>query len=123
MNTWRWLIPLLLSFPAHAEWTFVDAGDGVDRYVDLETTWRHGALVRVWEVDDKDRADRAGIMSLLSRTEYDCNERRYRIVELSAHSRHMSEGMVLFSERIEGDWHPIGPGTLGEASLEKVCEL
>lgn len=123
MKTWPCLIPalLLFSLPASADWTYVDGGDGYDRYIERETIQRDGNLVRVWEVDDTAAPDSYGVHSLRSRTEYDCEERKYRIVYLSAHSDHMTKGSVVFSGQLDGEWKPVQEDTLGELSMDMAC--
>ena len=67
-KNWLWIAPLmLLSLPASAEWTYVDGGEGYDRYLDLDSLSREGRRVRVWEVDDNEQPDRSGVISLRSR--------------------------------------------------------
>ena len=122
MKTWLWITPLLFALPAQAEWTFVDGGDGVERYIERDSIDRNGVRVQVWEVDDSAEPDKFGVLSLRSRTEYDCRERLYRIVQLSGHSQRMSQGTVVFSETVNGQWKPVQPDTLGALSLEMVCE-
>jgi hypothetical protein len=118
-----WIAPLmLLSLPACADWTYVDGGEGYERYMDLDSVSREGRRVRVWEVDDNDQPDRSGVISLRSRTEYDCMTHMYRITHLSGHTSHMTQGQVVFSETVDAGWEPISPGTLGEASMHIVCE-
>ena len=123
MKTWPWIAPLLLlSLPVSAEWTYVDGGEGYDRYLDLDSMTRDGERVTVWEVDDNAGTDKSGVISLRSRTEYDCADRLYRIVHLSGHSSHMTAGRVVFSESVDGNWLPVAPDTLGEASMQMACE-
>lgn len=113
---------LACAAPASAGWTYVDGGAGYDRYLDDDSIDRDGARVQVWELDNNEVADASGVMSLRSRTEYDCEARRYRIVHLSGHSQQMSGGEVLFSQSVDGQWRPVAPETLGEASLRMACE-
>ncbi len=121
-KNWLWIAPmLLLSLPASAEWTYVDGGEGYERYLDLDSVSREGRRVRVWEVDDNEQSDRSGVISLRSRTEYDCLTRMYRITHLSGHTQHMTQGQVVFSDVVDGNWEPVSPGTLGEASMHMVC--
>lgn len=124
MKTWLCLIPtlFLVCLPARASWTFVDGGEGYDRYIERETMQRDGNLVRVWEVDDTDTPDSYGVQSLRSRTEYDCEERTYRIIYLSGHTDHMTKGSVVFSEQLDGEWQSIQEDTLGELSMDMACE-
>ncbi len=124
MKIWPYLTLALMLFTplAGAEWTYVDGGEGYDRYIERETILRDGNLVRVWEVDDTDRPDQFGVQSLRSRTEYDCEARKYRIVYLSAHSDHMTNGSVIYSGQIDGEWKPVQEDTLGELSMDMACE-
>lgn len=123
MRTALWITPLLLlCLPARAEWTFVDGGDGYERYIERDSILRDGPRVRVWEVDDASAPDKQGVHSLRSRTEYDCEERLYRIVHLSGHSERMTQGTILFSKAVDGEWKPVQPDTLGEVSMEMACE-
>lgn len=122
-KNWLWIAPLmLLSLPASADWTYVDGGEGYERYLDLDSVSREGRRVRVWEIDDNAQPDRSGVISLRSRTEYDCMTHMYRITHLSGHTLHMTQGQVVFSEALDGNWEPVTPGTLGEASMNIVCE-
>ncbi len=122
MKSSLFALPLLaISLQAGATWTFVDGGDGYERYIDRNTLVREGDRVRVWEVDNNSVADAQGVVSLRSQTEYDCSSRRYRIVHLSGHTREMTEGDVVFSKAVDGDWRPIAPEPLGAVSMELAC--
>lgn len=123
MKIWLLAIPLFaFGVPAGAAWTFVDGGEGYERYIDRESIDRDGHIVQVWEVDNNAVADASGVLSLRSRTEYDCSSRRYRIVHLSGHTREMTDGDVVFSQAVQGEWRPVAPETLGEVSMEMACE-
>lgn len=125
----RLIVPLLAlaalwsaSLPARAEWEYVASSDFYARFIDPESASRNGDIVKVWEVDDKAEPDRYGVLSLRARTEYDCAERAYRIAHLSGHSKPQTEGEVIFSRPGRENWKPISPGTLGEATLNRLCE-
>ena len=112
----------LASGPAHAEWEYVASSDFYARYIDPDSASRDGDIVRIWEVDDQAAEDRFGVRSLRARTEYDCSDRAYRIVHLSGHSKPLTGGRVIFSRPGQEDWSPVAPGTLGEATLDRICE-
>ena len=121
-SRWTALLLLTISLCASAEWTYVDGSEGYERYIERETILRDGKLARVWEVDDIDVPDKHGVQSLRSRTEYDCEDRKYRVVYLSGHSDHMSEGSVLFAGQVDGEWKPVLANSLGELSMDMACE-
>lgn len=111
----------LASQPAHAEWEYVASSDFYARYIDPDSTTRDGDVVKVWEVDDQAAQDRFGVSSLRAQTEYDCADRAYRILHLSGHSKPLTLGKVIFSRPGADDWSPIAPGTLGEATMDRLC--
>ncbi len=111
----------LLSLPAHAEWEYVASSDFYARYIDPDSARRDGEIIKVWEMDDKAEQDRHGIYSLRAQTEYDCEGRAYRIGYLSGHSKRQTEGAVIFARPLREDWKPVAPGSLGEATLDRLC--
>ena len=111
----------LITQSARAEWEYVASSDFYARYIDPASTRRDGDIIMVWEMDDKAEQDRHGIYSLRAQTEYDCESRAYRIGHLSGHSKRQTEGMVIFSRPMRGDWKPVAPGSLGEATLLRLC--
>ncbi len=113
---------LMVSHPAHAEWEFVASSDFYARFIDPETATRDGDIVSVWEVDDKAEPDRYGVRSLRANTHYDCAARAYRIAHLSGHSKALTGGEVIFSRPGRERWKPVAPGTLGAATLDRLCE-
>ena len=121
-NRWNALLLLFACLPATAEWTYVDGSEGYERYIDRETVMRDGKLARVWEVDDIAVPDKQGVQSLRSRTEYDCEDRKYRVVYLSGHSDHMTQGSVLFAGQLDGEWKPVLADSLGELSMDMACD-
>ena len=112
----------LASEPAHAEWEYVASSDFYARYIDPDSSSRDGDIVKIWEVDDQAEEDRFGVRSLRAQTEYDCVDRAYRILHLSGHSKPLTAGRVIFSRARNDDWSPVAPGTLGEATLDRICE-
>ena len=110
-----------LSLPAHAEWEYVASSDFYARYIDPTSARREGEIVKVWEMDDKAEQDRHGIFSLRAQTEYDCDSRSYRIAYLSGHSKRQTEGSVIFARTMRETWKPVAPGSLGEATLDRLC--
>lgn len=123
MKTRHWTALLLLvSLNANAEWTYVEGSDEYERYIQLETVIRDGQRAQIWEIDDFAKPDEKGMQSMLSRTEYDCTERNYRILYLSGHSDHMTKGETLFGVQLDGDWKPVQANTLGELSMDLACE-
>lgn len=112
---------LAASLPARADWEYVASSDFYARYIDPDSARREGDIVNIWELDDKAEQDRHGVYSLRALTDYDCAERAYRIAHLSGHSKPQTEGRVIFSRPMRENWKPVAPGSLGEATLARLC--
>lgn len=110
-----------ISPPALAEWEYVASSDLFARYIDPASAQRSRGIIKIWEIDDKAEQDRHGIYSLRTQTEYDCKARTYRIGYLSGHSKRQTEGIVIFARTLREEWKPVVPGSLGEATLERLC--
>ncbi len=110
-----------ISPPALAEWEYVASSDFFARYIDPASAQRSRGIIKIWEMDDKAEQDRRGVYSLRTQTEYDCKARTYRIGYLSGHSKRQTEGIVIFARTLREEWKPVVPGSLGEATLERLC--
>jgi len=75
-------------------------------YVDFSTLTVEGPLRSVWEVRDRKWMSRSGAWSHLTLSQYDCVERRYRLLSFSSQSGHMGEGDVIQSQSVRspGEW-------------------
>ena len=51
--------------------------------------------------------------------EYDCTERKRRILNLTQYS---SDGGVIFSDNSPGEWRLIIPDSMADAAFEEVCK-
>ncbi len=124
MKTSLWIAPLLLSLslPASAAWTFVERSEEFERYIERDSVQRDGQWAQVWLVDDLPVPDKSGVRSMRSYTEYDCDNKNYRVLYLTAHSERMTQGAVLFSSTLESPWKPVRADTLGEMSMDMACE-
>lgn len=108
--------------PVFAEWEYVASSDFYAHYIDPESEVKNGDFIKIWEVDDQAEEDSRGVLSLRAYTEYACQDRAYRIIHLSGHSKPMTAGKVIFSKVTENPWSPIVPGSLGEATLDRLCD-
>ena len=111
----------MLSLPVRAEWEYVASSDFYAHYIDPTSARREGEIINVLEVDDKAEQDRYGVYSVRAQTEYDCAGRTYRIANLSGHSKRQTEGSIIFSRPMREGWKPVAPGSLAEATLNRLC--
>lgn len=118
----------VVSNSAMAEWTITSESGFVDLYVNLDTYLKAGNTVRVWELQDHKKAITLAssgdkYLSTTALNEYDCKEKKYRAIIFNAHSGHMGEGKLVFSQTTSGgNWHPVAPaGTIGGNVFIALC--
>ena len=111
MTTWNYLkrftcfaIVGLMSFSwsASAEWVNI-AGPldgGIKAYANPSTIRRSGHIVKLWNMYDLDEAKTIRDITFLSvkaQEEFDCNEKKIKLLALSKHSLNMGAGYTCFT--------------------------
>ena len=95
MNRPRTALALLLlaaSAPAWADWVKVLEGAERTYYLDPASVQRNATLSRVWTLMDLKKQSSSGALSSKALQEFDCEERRDRILSISEHSWPMAGG-------------------------------
>lgn len=115
----------VISTSVMAEWTYISSNNDVDYYVDKTEIRKEGNMVKMWELVDyklpqKDSAV-APYLSARTYSEYDCNEARARIKELSSFRGNMLKGELLQTVQGEGNWSYIPPDTVFKDLWEIAC--
>lgn len=114
---------ILAAAPACAEWTeYSSFQDDKKFYFDRSTV--HVAPTgsrRVWTLSDYAIPDKAGDSSLKRFLEFDCVEKRYRVLQAMFFKGRMGGGTP--SESINGPskWSYVAPETVGETLLHIIC--
>jgi len=93
-------------------------------YANPSTIRRAGSTVKLWEMKDYNTAqmnDGEPYMSQKTQNEYDCKERRSRILALSLHAENMGGGKVILSDPDSDKWSPVAPGRAGGAPWKFAC--
>lgn len=111
----------LVAAPAWAEWVRLAGSDTAILYIDPDSIRKDGNFRKVWEIADLKQRHKDGVMSLRTRSEYDCKEERSRFLAISHHSEPMAGGETLSSGDGVGPWTAIPPDSLAETSLKRVC--
>jgi len=117
------LILAVMSSSAMAEWYRVGATEEGVAYADSDTIRKTGNRVKMWVlVDYKKDEEEFGILSTRLKEEYDCKEKKQRILFMAFYSGHMGkdETVEILSEP-EGSWQQPLVGGLAEALLEFAC--
>ena len=116
------LILGVLSNHAMAEWVQVSVGEEATVYTDLSTVSKSGNMVKVWEVTDmKKKSTGDNYLSSKSQHEYDCKEKKSRILSYSTYSGKMATGNVIYTSSFIRDWLPVKSGGLVEDLWIKAC--
>jgi len=134
-----WLLITLLvlsSVPAHAEWVAVEKNyllPGLQTvYVDPDTIRREGNLVTMWQlIDFKWMQGNQGIgplgfgphrfFSTKTRKQFDCAEKRLRLLAFTEFSRRMGTGMPANGYVDNGNWIRVEPESINQALWEVAC--
>ena len=115
---------LLLTFtaPAWAEWVKYWESVARANYYDPATMKINGNSREVWEVVNSKQRGREGEMSRRRLWEYDCKEKRRRILVFSWHSETMAEGEVVFSSDGHDGWRTTANDAASATLLEIACK-
>ena len=126
------LVPLLLLFTgatASADWTKISdaAGNSPERFIDMTSIRQTGPMAtmrRVWEMSNlaKGLSDKAA--SIKSYTEYDCKDRRVRVLEEDHYAELGAQGEKLGGAEPDSklrEWSDIGKGSVSEMIFNRVC--
>ena len=128
LSFWSLIILLLLgSGLAYAEWVSIfltKMEGGYDVYADPDTIRRDGNLVKKWILYDYKTLQLVMGVAHLSdsvQLEANCTEKLQRRLGYRWWSGNMGNGNVVFSYSAEGNWIPVGPGTVGHTVWSFAC--
>jgi len=130
MRSIRGILSFLFVFQstnAVAEWTAVSSGDYIHTpYADAATIRRDGTMVRMSGMYDFKRQDFTpagrGLFSTVVLREYDCGERRVRLISSIDFAGQMGTGAAVDSNVRTGRWEIIVAGSLDEAYWNIACK-
>lgn len=122
------LVALLLALASAnvmADWVAV-VGDGkLNAYADVGKVTRQENIARMPVLYNPGAGQkRSGESSLLSTQvlyEYDCEDRLYRIVEVTVFSDDMGSGSVVDSSDTVGKWKAMYPSSISETFWKMAC--
>ena len=118
---------LLLCVPAWAEWTRIADDEAATGYADSAKIRMQGNTVKMWSLlDYKAVQQREGgppYLSLTTQFEYECAEKRFRMLAVVVYSANMGRGkVVIFQAMPEEPWKPVQAGTRSEQLWEIACK-
>lgn len=105
-----------------AAWSKVTDNEEAIIYADLSTVSKSGNLVKMWDLTDL-RKKNPGDNYLSSKTqhEFDCKEKKSRVLNFSTFSGQMSSGNSLNTSNRVHDWLPVKPGGVAGELWAAAC--
>ena len=128
---WSLITLLVLSpVPAYAEWVAVEKDyllPGLQTvYLDPDTISRDGNLVTLWQLIDFKWGQGNGrgahrFSSTETRKQFDCAEKRLRLLAFTEFSRHMGTGIPADGYVDKSNWLSVEPESINQALWEVAC--
>ena len=126
------VVPLLLLFlapSASAEWSKIQGtvAHSTEKFIDLETIRQTGpmnTMRRFWEINHLTERAPNKALSIKSYMEYDCKDRRVRVLEQSSFTEYWAQGEELAPTVRDGEavkWNVIGKRSINETIFKRVC--
>lgn len=95
-------------------------------YVDSATMRRSEDGVRMWILRDFSKMQVLSdtrFLSIVELHEYDCKERKMRVLHSTAYENHMGKGSPSFtSPNTPWEWRYTVPGSISDAEMDIVCQ-
>jgi hypothetical protein len=114
---------------AGAEWVYVTETErnitiknAFIAYADPATIRKTGNMVKMWSLYDYRLPQKPDVISVRQKSEYNCIEKKRRLLFLSAYSGRMNNGeTILIYNQPEVDWERAPLGSVRKAMLEFAC--
>ena len=93
-------------------------------YTDPDTIIKTGNMVKIWSLTDyKKTEEESRVTSARQKDEYDCKEKKHRILFIAFYTGHMGKGETVLIDNERGDWHQPLEGSLDKAILDFACRF
>ena len=123
------LLAILVSATVSADWVTIPGATETapEKFIDIKAIRQTGpmnTMRRVWEISNlaQDAPDK--VLSIKSHVEYDCKDRRVRVLEESKFSEHWARGDNLTLTALDpklGNWSNLSKGSVSETIFNRVC--
>lgn len=95
--------------------------DNTDFYVESSSIKKVGGLKRAWVMQNLSKPDDRTLSRRLYE-EFDCNEDKFRIIQLTGFDEGMGKGKILFDYSSVDKWSYPPPGSMNFMVLKFVCK-
>lgn len=117
------LLVVVCNSAMAAQWQMVTSNKSNTIYIDPASITKKGTLVNAMNLYDFKIVDNTRTFnSLIASIDYDCKEKRTRMLSVVTYSENMGRGNILTQELEPKDWTPVQPGGLGEVAQKNACE-
>lgn len=129
INKFLLFILLFVSTSSFASWKFIAEDGGSKVYIETSTLKKSGSIVDVAWLSDMEPHTFGGrrgrpivtITSIRFDSQFDCTNRKYRIVNRSSFSDHLAVGYV-DGEFVNGSWQELKNMSLWIIVMNTVCK-
>lgn len=129
INKFLLFILLFVSTSSFASWKFIAEDGGSKVYIETSTLKKSGSIVDVAWLSDMEPHTSGGrrgrpivtITSIRFDSQFDCTNRKYRIVNRSSFSDHLAVGYV-DGEFVNGSWQELKNMSLWIIVMNTVCK-
>ena len=122
MKTLVLAIALLFAGSVWAEWSNIGENDVDTLYVDLQSMHPQGHIRKILELQDLKQRGKNGEMSVLTKSEYDCEKATYRVMAVTTFAGPMAAGKKISTKTINSKvWISVESETDGETVFDTVC--
>ena len=122
MKTLVLAIALLFAGSVWAEWSNIGENDVDSLYVDLQSMHSQGNIRKVLELQDLKQRGKNGEMSVLTKSEYDCEKATYRVMAVTTFAGPMAAGKKISSKNINSKvWISVESAADDETVFDTVC--
>jgi hypothetical protein len=130
MKQLTFILLFLATANAGAEWTLVARGQlnegTLTVYADPETISRADDFAKMWGLLDfsipKLLKGKGEYSSIKFQEEFDCSQKRYRVLSLAWYTGTMGSGEPIAATNVGSEWAPVSPGSVDEAAWEAACQ-
>ena len=107
--------------PLWAAWDRVYETKTAVHYIDPETVQKNGHLRRVSTLQDLRQQGDRGELSMRALMEYDCDQKRVRVISATAHRGQMATREIVSRVSSPAQWISIAPESAFNTTLRFVC--
>jgi hypothetical protein len=116
------VIALLFGGSVWAEWSNIGENDVDTVYVDLQSMHSQGNIRKILELQDLKQRGKNGEMSVLTKSEYDCEKGTYRVMAVTTYAGPMAAGKKISSKTINSKvWISVESAADDETVFDTVC--